>query len=147
MGEAYVSPRWSGMLATARGRRKNDDGPRRQLGRNLRLSSLAPAGAVRARSKRREQLPRDGAGRSATDAAVVDLDDRDELLRRAGEKGFIGSEQVVLPERLIACVDAEVARDLDDEFARDAGQQPGVERWRQHRAALHDEEIRLAAFG
>ena len=37
--------------------------------------------------------------------------------------------------------------DLEEELARDAGQQPGVERRREHVAAADDEQVRLRAFG
>jgi hypothetical protein len=77
---------------------------------------------------------------------VVDEHDGHHLAGGARQERLVGPEQVLVQHRGFLDRDAEIARQLDDELARDAGQQAGVDR-RRHQAALaHDEQVRLRAL-
>ena len=88
-----------------------------------------------------------GPGRPVPIVRSSTVHDRHDLARRAGEERFVGSEQVVVSQDLLANLDARVGADLEEELARDPGQQAGVERRRERGAVLHDEEIRGRALG
>src|SRR5262245_56250577 len=84
---------------------------------------------------------------AAADGAIVHTNNRHHLARGAGQERFVGAEQVVVVQHLLAYGDADFAADLEEEGARDAGQEPRVERRRQGGAVSHDEETRLRALG
>ena len=84
-----------------------------------------------------QQLARDGSGLAVADRLIVNAHDWYELAGRTGQKRFIRTKQVIVSEHGIAYRDALTRAQLEQKFARNAGEQPGVE-WRRQRQAVLD---------
>src|SRR5262249_5542243 len=97
-------------------------------------------------AKDSKKCERDGARSSAPDRAIVHLDDWHDFPGRARQKRLVSSEQVLVAQHGLANGNAALRADLEQELARDARQQPGVQRRRQRGAVPDDEEIRRRAL-
>ena len=81
------------------------------------------------------------------DRVVVDLADRHDLGRRAGEEGLVGEDQVGTGEVALDDVVAEPGRDVHDGVAGDALEQARGERRRDDLTAAHHEDVLAGALG
>ena len=75
--------------------------------------------------------------------AIVDLHDRHELAGRAGEERLVGAEQIVVPAATASRTGMPTSAPTSNRNSRVMpGKQARVERRRQRRAVLDDEEVR-----
>ena len=74
-----------------------------------------------------------GPGTPAPIVPVVDAHDRHDLPRGAGEERLVGAEQILVVQHASRARDADVRANLEDELARDPGEQARLERRRQRR--------------
>ena len=88
----------------------------------------------------------DRAGLAGGDAAVVDLDDGQNLRGRAGQEDFVGGEEFVQSDAALFHEHAVLAREGDHFLAGDAAQEARAERRRGDRAGGDDENVRGGAF-
>ena len=87
----------------------------------------------------------DGAARAAADGAVVQLADRRDFRRRAGEKRFVGAIHFIARDAFFDQLEPQFGCQRDDGIARDAFQTRGHV-GRVQLAFFYDENILARAF-
>ena len=87
----------------------------------------------RVSAKAGEQSVRDRAGPAAADRPLIDLDDRHDLTRRAGQERLIRPEEIFVAEDLFPHRDPFLFSDLEEKLPRDPRKEPGFDRRRHAR--------------
>src|SRR5258706_2358718 len=90
--------------------------------RVLRWSRLVSSHRLRLPAITIEQRSRHRTGASRSDRPIVDLHDRHDLARGAGEKRLVRAEQILVAQRGFSDDDSGFAADLEQELARDPWQ-------------------------
>ncbi len=101
--------------------------PDLKVGPTCRRPATAGRAGVRALAEAGQERVGHRPWLAGPDRPVVDLHDRHDLARRARQKRFVGAEQIVVSQHLLADGNADRRADLEQELARDARQQARID--------------------
>src|SRR5579864_2923502 len=118
----------------------------RPLPRDLVLDTCGERQLMRLLTEAGQERPGDRSWCTATDLAIIDFHDRDDLARRARQEGLIGAEEVFVVQDGLPNRDSLRGSNLEQERARDAWKESRIDGRRERDAVPDDEQIREGAF-